>query len=281
MRTQRRLFPLHFRYLREIFPDLEKLDGRDLPRRARFDVEIEKPVAQTLPGICPPGYRDVVLNFISQYYKIFDHGNRGDLLPAYNDHAVLTMSSILPNRKRGILFQNCRNLKLDSSDSQLTEKIYKGKFAIIAVLETLMKVNHDLSTMLIDVTFASEKIIVIEVTGFLRDQDSLLCHFSRTFVLVPENNGHTITNDSFYVGVARNAVENLVFKGPQEIVPPRIFGEDKMKEMAAAFSQQTRLKPEWALRCLEENGWNFDVAGQAFLKLRPSIPAEAFIDVPV
>lgn len=59
--------------------------------------------------------------------------------------------------------------------------------------------------------------------------------------------------------------------------------------MVETFSQQSGMKPEWAMKCLEDTNWDFEVtfgscssshefqaAGNAFNQLRANIPPEAF-----
>uniref|UniRef100_A0A914C6D8 TAP-C domain-containing protein n=1 Tax=Acrobeloides nanus TaxID=290746 RepID=A0A914C6D8_9BILA len=47
--------------------------------------------------------------------------------------------------------------------------------------------------------------------------------------------------------------------------------------MIEQFSQQSGMKSEWSRQCLEDQNWDFEMAGRSFLELRDSIPPEAFI----
>jgi nuclear RNA export factor len=49
------------------------------------------------------------------------------------------------------------------------------------------------------------------------------------------------------------------------------------RAMIEQFSQQSGMKLEWSRQCLEDQNWDFEMAGRRFLELRDSIPPEAFI----
>ncbi|KAH7716608.1 TAP domain-containing protein [Aphelenchoides avenae] len=46
--------------------------------------------------------------------------------------------------------------------------------------------------------------------------------------------------------------------------------------MVDQFSQQSGMKAEWSRKCLEDQNWDFEAAGRAFLEVRDKIPREAF-----
>ena len=50
------------------------------------------------------------------------------------------------------------------------------------------------------------------------------------------------------------------------------------KQMIVSFADQSGMNTEWSLKCLEENGWNFERAAFVFSELQKSnqIPPEAF-----
>lgn len=47
--------------------------------------------------------------------------------------------------------------------------------------------------------------------------------------------------------------------------------------MVEAFSQQSRMKIDWARKCLEDSHWDFEAAGRIFNQLRADIPKDAFM----
>ncbi|VDM22199.1 unnamed protein product [Wuchereria bancrofti] len=66
---------------------------------------------------------------------------------------------------------------------------------------------------------------------------------------------------------------------PQELTPSEraAAGDRQMQQqMVDAFCQESRMKPEWSKKCLIDQNWNYEAAGQAFLAVRDRIPAEAF-----
>ena len=58
--------------------------------------------------------------------------------------------------------------------------------------------------------------------------------------------------------------------------PTSSAGNSSQAALVARFESQTRLKPEWALKCLAENQFNYDAALAAFTALRAAVPHEAF-----
>lgn len=48
------------------------------------------------------------------------------------------------------------------------------------------------------------------------------------------------------------------------------------EQLVARFAQESRLKPEWAEKCLIDNDWNYEKAGHVFLELKKMIPPDAF-----
>uniref|UniRef100_F1KXD7 Nuclear RNA export factor 1 n=1 Tax=Ascaris suum TaxID=6253 RepID=F1KXD7_ASCSU len=52
--------------------------------------------------------------------------------------------------------------------------------------------------------------------------------------------------------------------------------EQVQQQMVEAFSRESKMKPEWSRKCLMDQNWNYEVAGQAFLAVRDKIPPEAF-----
>jgi len=81
--------------VRKRFPKVMKLDGDDLPPPISFDVESD--VASSLPPVKGSFYtseptRNLLSLFLEQYYKLYDSHNRKDLIAAYHDHAIFTLT---------------------------------------------------------------------------------------------------------------------------------------------------------------------------------------------
>ncbi|KAF7238588.1 Nuclear RNA export factor 1 [Varanus komodoensis] len=103
--------------IRERFPKLLRLDGHELPPPISFDVE----APTTLPPskgsyFCSEGLKALIVQFLQQYYTIYDSGNRQGLLDAYHDGACCSLSIpfSLHNPSRSSLaeyFKNSRNVK--------------------------------------------------------------------------------------------------------------------------------------------------------------------------
>lgn len=61
---------------------------------------------------------------------------------------------------------------------------------------------------------------------------------------------------------------------PQQPIPDPDL--QRKEEMILYVQQQTNLKRDFAVQCLEAGGWNIDQAGVLFAQSQPSLPAEAY-----
>lgn len=65
---------------------------------------------------------------------------------------------------------------------------------------------------------------------------------------------------------------------PMTNTPPPMADPDlqRKEEMILYVQQQTNLKRDFAVQCLEAGGWNIDQAGVLFAQSQPTLPAEAY-----
>ena len=81
--------------IRKIFPKLEKLDDKELPKEIGFEGDEDEssrkdsglpPVVQKM--ILNEGAGTIVCKFLEEYFKAYDSGSRQPLLDAYHEEAV-------------------------------------------------------------------------------------------------------------------------------------------------------------------------------------------------
>ncbi|XP_046463247.1 uncharacterized protein LOC124209338 isoform X2 [Daphnia pulex] len=55
--------------------------------------------------------------------------------------------------------------------------------------------------------------------------------------------------------------------------------EQQQQQMIASFSEQSRMDSRWSFKCLEDCGWDYDLAAYVFIELKAAgeIPPEAFV----
>uniref|UniRef100_A0A8C7UF00 Nuclear RNA export factor 1b n=1 Tax=Oncorhynchus mykiss TaxID=8022 RepID=A0A8C7UF00_ONCMY len=266
--------------VRERFPRLLKLDGQDLPPPIVFDVEVT-PAA--LPP-CKPSYfcseeiKTPIVGFLQQYYSVYDSGDRQPLLDAYHDGATfsLSMPFTMQNPSRcslGDYHKDSRNLKKLKDPTTRFRLLKHTRLNVVAFLSELPKTQHDTASLIVDVnTFT-----VIE--GKSRDSVRAFC---RVFVTVPAGGTSLcIVNDELFV---RNATTEeirraFVAPAPTPSSSPVPTLSAPQQEMLSAFSLKSGMNLEWSQKCLQDNEWDFNRAGQVFtdLKAHGKIPDVAFI----
>uniref|UniRef100_A0A8C7JYN0 Nuclear RNA export factor 1b n=1 Tax=Oncorhynchus kisutch TaxID=8019 RepID=A0A8C7JYN0_ONCKI len=255
--------------VRERFPRLLKLDGQDLPPPIVFDVEVT-PAA--LPP-CKPSYfcseeiKTPIVGFLQQYYSVYDSGDRQPLLDAYHDGATfsLSMPFTMQNPSRYPLanyHKDSRNLKKLKDPTTRFRLLKHTRLNVVAFLSELPKTQHDTASLIVDVnTFT-----VIE--GKSRDSVRAFC---RVFVTVPAGGTSLcIVNDELFV---RNATTEeirraFVAPAPTPSSSPVPTLSAPQQEMLSAFSLKSGMNLEWSQKCLQDNEWDFNRAGQVFTDLK-------------
>uniref|UniRef100_A0A8C7JTS5 Nuclear RNA export factor 1b n=1 Tax=Oncorhynchus kisutch TaxID=8019 RepID=A0A8C7JTS5_ONCKI len=241
----------------------------DLPPPIVFDVEVT-PAA--LPP-CKPSYfcseeiKTPIVGFLQQYYSVYDSGDRQPLLDAYHDGATfsLSMPFTMQNPSRYPLanyHKDSRNLKKLKDPTTRFRLLKHTRLNVVAFLSELPKTQHDTASLIVDVnTFT-----VIE--GKSRDSVRAFC---RVFVTVPAGGTSLcIVNDELFV---RNATTEeirraFVAPAPTPSSSPVPTLSAPQQEMLSAFSLKSGMNLEWSQKCLQDNEWDFNRAGQVFTDLK-------------
>jgi len=295
--------------IRKRFPKLLKLDGVDLPPVISFDIETEDvslPTSQN-SWFVSDEVRPLVLTFLEQYLSLYDSDDRQPLLNAYNDSALWSMTCSYPPQTSNIssarldtYIKDSRNLKRLDDINRRSRLLQQGKIDIVSFLTKLPKTLHDPRSLVVDVPVASSNLIVASITGVFRERgerNALIRAFQRVFVIVPGSTGFCIVNEQLHVTSATSEQIKSTFKDP--IVPSNVSTaaslptphpvEPKIQspvvdhavkeQMILSFAEQSGMNINWSLKCLEENGWNFEHAAYVFSELKKNnqIPPEAFI----
>ncbi|XP_034119085.1 nuclear RNA export factor 1 isoform X2 [Drosophila nasuta] len=192
--------------VRRKFPKLVKLDGFELSESSG----VMPPAKASF--LCDSAGAELVRQFLEQYFNIFDSGNRQPLLDAYHEHALLSMS--MPPMSQGGRLNNFRkfnrNLRRiisNERDDPRTKFLKSGRLACVSALDEWPRTVHERRTFSVDLTIYNPQMMVFTVTGlfkeFTGDTDTStfyeLRHFVRTFVLVPQNTGFCIRNETIFI----------------------------------------------------------------------------------
>uniref|UniRef100_A0A8C2XIC7 Nuclear RNA export factor 1a n=1 Tax=Cyclopterus lumpus TaxID=8103 RepID=A0A8C2XIC7_CYCLU len=245
--------------VRQKFPRLLKLDGHDLPAPIGFDVET--------PTIIPPckgscfgsdEIKVLILQFLTQYYSIYDSGDRQPLLDAYHDGASLSLttpySTQNPSRSSlGEYHKDTRNLKRIKDSTVRFRLLKHTRLNVVAFLNELPKTQHDIASFNVDVNTFTNTLLSFTVSGVFKEvavdgksRESTMA-FSRVFVTVPAgNSGLCIVNDQLFIRMATTEEIRRAFVAPAPTpssspVPTLTAPQ---QEMLTAFSQKSGMNLE-------------------------------------
>ncbi|XP_055981649.1 nuclear RNA export factor 2-like [Sorex fumeus] len=243
--------------------------------------------------------KNQILQFLQQYYMIYDCENRQGLLDAYHDNASFSLSIPFNSSDPSLsglckYFKESKNMTILKDSCQRIQLLEHTKQAILHTLCMLPQTQHDLSSFLIDVWVQSETMLCFSVHGTFKEVEDKtkgsVYAFVRTFITVPARNSGClkayssssmcIMNDELFVRIINNN-EIRPAHSTSESTPSCSSAPTYSKEqqdMVQAFSIQSGMNLQWSCKCLQENEWNFIKAGHIFtvLKTEGRIPEEAF-----
>ncbi|XP_032737709.1 nuclear RNA export factor 2-like [Lontra canadensis] len=283
--------PTYISAIKDCFPKLLRLDGQELSPPVITDTDtpcLLKPCKESYKG--SDALKSLVLQFLQQYYLIYDSGDRRGLLNAYHDEACFSLA--IPFNPEDSApsslceyFKESRNMKKPKDPSLCVQPLKHTKCDIVGSLCALPKTQHDLSSFLVDMWFQTEKMLCFSVNGVFKEvegksQGSVRA-FTRTFIAIPAGNSSLcIVNDELFVRDATPSETQNAFSNQEPTLTTSSMPtlSQEQQEMVYAFSTQSGMKLEWSQKCLQDNEWNYTRAGQVFtmLKNEGKIPEEAF-----
>jgi len=293
-------------YVRKSLPSLQKLDGKDLPKIIGFEgADDDVTTTSLLPPIhmkmenCQPEAEKIILQFLQEYFKVYDTANRENIMNAYHDDAIMSMHMAYPEwcgnvqgaEKLSEYMARSRNLMRVSDPTKRKTYLRQGKLAICAFLAELPKSEHDITSFTLDVPFATERLMSFTVSGIFREPENeggpsgqVIRHFNRVFVVVPQGQGFCIVNDMLYITIPTN-YQKKNWGIPQISVEPAApnpiqnqLDASSKQTMISTLAQKTGLNENFARMCLEESNWNLINATEAFANAQREgkIPLQAF-----
>lgn len=193
----------------EMFPKLLSLEERESPKPTLCGLEDHK----SLPT-CKGSFfgseaaKTLVLQFLQQYYFIYDNGDRQGLLNAYHAEACFSFTVLFSSMDSSSsslcgYFKHSRNMKV-LKDPYMQQQLLKHKKEdIICFLRTLPKTQHDLTSFVVDTYFQTETVLCFTVSGLFKEEGSsqgCVHAFTRTFITTYGNSSDLcIINDKLFV----------------------------------------------------------------------------------
>uniref|UniRef100_A0A023GFK0 Putative mrna export factor tap/mex67 n=1 Tax=Amblyomma triste TaxID=251400 RepID=A0A023GFK0_AMBTT len=277
--------------VRERFPKVVLLDHNELPPPIAFDLGSEETMPLSKPSYFPSEeVKQVVVQFLEQYFSIFDSKDRSGLLDAYHDNAVFSLTAVkLVATKTDVKeFQReSRNLVRMSNAESRREKLKSGRLNIVSFLNQLPETRHDPSSFTVDIPLVTPTLMCFTVFGILRLVHKGLIlpplrSFTRNFFVVPQGAGFSIINETLFItGGTEEQIK--AYPTPENTpvtsstTPPPSASNDRDR-LITELCAQTRMNRAFAERCLEQSDWNVQKAFTVFseINVRGGIPPEAF-----
>lgn len=268
--------------IKETCPTIEKIDGTIVNSKGFL--------AYRRNYLVNNDCQQIVDQFLSHYFTLYDSPNRKCLSGIYNKDAIFTLSSsYLPNQSTShnvhldIYKKYSRNLIKMSDFSKSCQDLYYGE-NIISLLTKLPQTEHDPYTFTVDVVHYSSESIAMVITGAFRQPPENLnaiepiYGFSRTFILQQIENGeYQIVNETLHVTNATTSLANRAFNivkvQPQVSLKPNLQMSDvnnEKNDFINSFSKITTLNKFWAQKILEDAKWDFKNALGLFIELYKS-----------
>ncbi|KRX21871.1 Nuclear RNA export factor 1 [Trichinella nelsoni] len=255
--------------------------------------------------------KDLLIRFFMEYYSCFDSAEtsqREKLLHAYTKTSLFSLTADQRNALRN-LYRDSHNIVRISVWKSFRDRLVKrGHMNIVGHLSSAFpRTQHDPSSFLLDIFFVSGDLIGCCMNGSLKmiseGEPDVFLLFTRSFILRRVTaQGLCIENDMINV---RNVseeelrsytttVQNALNAPPQvnqqigQITAPSVSTDASVNlgsqvaqspvAMGELLSRETNLRLEWAMKCLEDNGWQYNDAKNSFLRLleQGNVPPQAF-----
>nr|XP_012643383.1 nuclear RNA export factor 3 isoform X1 [Microcebus murinus] len=254
----------------ELFPKLLRLDGQESPRPTLGGTEAHKKLPTSKGSVFgSETLKNLVLQFLQQYYLIYDSGDRQSLLDAYHEEACFSLT--IPFNPEDPAssslceyFKESRNLKM-LKDPYLQRQLLKHtKRDIVDTLSELPKTQHDLSSFLVDVWFQAERMLCFSVSGVFKEVEGksqgCVRAFARIFITVPTSNSSLcIINDELFI--RDTGPQGIWSAFPIPMITPYSSSvaalSQEQQKMVQAFSAQFGMNLEWSQKCLHDNQWDY------------------------
>ncbi|KAM5128749.1 nuclear RNA export factor 3 [Callospermophilus lateralis] len=246
----------------ELFPKLLCLDGQESPRPTLCGIEAHKKLPTCKGSFFGSDIlKNLVLQFLQQYYLIYDYGDRKSLLSTYHIEACFSLT-IPFNPKDPALNSFCEYFKYNRDikklkDSYQWKQLKHTKHDILDTLCVLPKTRHDLSSFVVDMWFQTETMLCFSVNGLFKEvegksQGSVRA-FIRTFIAIPGSNSSLcIINDKLFVRDPSLQGNQSPFCIPMATCSstsvPALSQEQQ--EMVQAFSVRSGMNLRWSQKII-------------------------------
>jgi len=281
------------------FSTLKYLDGQKVAPLIEFGL----PTHLSTPDLPPikgylsdtPDTQRLVEEFLQKFFALYDAQSRDKLLDIYSDSALFSMStstaSAVKDKQHFVLTaykQKSRNLVIVKDLDRRVSMLHSGRVAIVHCLNSLPQTRHSYDNMRIDAyvlpNIGSTPVLCINLQGdFYEVSAKENRSYDRTLLLAPcppnspaavQGRPVIIMNDQLHVrhyaplppiaATTTTTTTTTTTSTTATILP----APSPQLQLIEKLSFITRLKPDYARQCLEQNLWSYDKALEAFMSLK-------------
>ncbi|XP_029418955.1 nuclear RNA export factor 3 [Nannospalax galili] len=268
----------------ELFPKLLSLDDQGSPRSTACNPEASK----NLPT-CKGSFfgseivKALVLEFLQQYYWIYDHGDRQGLLSAYHAKAYFSLSILFTSLDSSPsslceYLKYSRNMKTLKDPYMRRYLLKHKKCDIIFSLCALPKTQHDLTSFVVDICFQTERMVCFSVNGMFMEVEGrfqgCIRAFTRTFIAtIGSSSNLCIINDKLFVRNVQELPSAIIpMATPSSSYLPDLSQEQQ--ETVQAFYPQSGMNLQWSQKVLHDSHWNYQRPIQSLTLPRAQDPIQ-------
>lgn len=211
---------------------MKRLDGVELP--PAFKTGIEEELLSTNAALPPiktsfyfnDQFKAICTRFIDEFFVLFDDSDkqkREQLFQAYDEEAMFTLTAHNLTEESNRMKSECwsefvrdsHNIKcVNLWERHRSKMVHKGRLSIISYfVRDFPVVKHDRNTFVIDVSFGTENLICVNVSGLYTLPLALSSagstrFFTRIFLLIPKNDGVAVINEQLFCSTVTPIQEN-------------------------------------------------------------------------
>ncbi|XP_045146726.1 nuclear RNA export factor 2-like [Echinops telfairi] len=196
--------------IRDLFSKLLNLNDQELPSPVFSDIGDDKKLPLCKGSVFgSETLKNLLCNFLKQYYSIYDDGDRQSLLSAYHDNACFSLSTPFNPEEPSLIRLGqystySRNMKQLMDVGLCVQLLKHTKWEVVNFLCVLPKTQHDFSSFVVDTCVQTEKMLCFSVGGKFKEVQEMcetcICTFNRNFILTTVSDSSIcIINDQLTV----------------------------------------------------------------------------------
>nr|CAI5819492.1 unnamed protein product [Callosobruchus analis] len=245
-----------------------------LPNLKRWDsVDVTTPLFKK-NFVCSPDAQDLVQQFLTHFFTIYDSDDREDLREFYESNAFFSVNvHVIPFQK------NSYSVRLSHYGLKHPFTV-QSREEIMKIFKSFPRTQHDIYTFVCDLLIYTPQYAVLTVGGIFKELNQIL-GFSRTFVLRYDKGSYTITNDQMNVFNATDYQLSWSFAFPLKVEyygNPLPYYPEQYEALGELTQKLCRMNSEYSKMLLDYCDYDVSKALYLFSELykKDLLPVKAF-----